>query len=253
MKINKTQLNKLIKEVMAEMEVMSEETPKYQSSGEKGGNNDSMKHSTNFEKEYGSLGDTVINLGVKGIKKGNAHVIKDFLAQVAYDAKLMDLEIIHAEMEKGGKEILSLSSDQLEREPHSEKQDKYADVNLNNLSPEEQAKWSNPNLDPVERRTLYRLSKIKQGERASEWEEMGRIDAEKTKLKQRQKAAAIAAGTFSPYDDTLWTDREWDLYNQGVDPKDFETALKTYKSPSHRQSDIAGKKLPRVNVGTLKN
>ena len=102
------------------------------------------------------------------------------------------------------------------------------EVNLANFSPEHRAEWDNPKTKPARRRELVRLSKIKPGERAGEWEKATKDDETNRIAKERMKKAAIAAGTYDPTDSKYWNDKQWDAFGH-----DMESG-KSQKEAIHR-------------------
>ena len=238
MKLDKLQLKKLIKEVIREAEGMmavrkeADEPSDSPEGGKEGplpaGDDDAMKHSREAEKH---AGETTVKLTVRGVKPGRAY--KDFLAKVAYDAKMADLEAIHAEISKGGTTIDSMDIGDLKRAqqqaPAAKATGGKPQIDLTNLSPEEQAQWNDPNTPKDELKRLYRLSKIKPGEKEDEWKALTAKDMEAERAKAQRRKAMLAAGTLEmmpidpsnpespqvPKDSSLWTDKEWDMATQG--------------------------------------
>lgn len=270
MKLDKRLLKKLIKEVIREAEGMAageddtnQELPK--------GDDETMKHSREAEKK---AGETTVTLTVRGVKPGRAY--KDFLAKIAYQAKMADLDAIHAEIERNGSPIETMDIGELRaaQQHAATKQDAPKvsnipdDFNLQNLSPEEQQEWNTllqtdpATLDPAEKakwkedaKRLYRLSKIRPGEKEGEWKDMTSRDVEKERVKARERAAKLAAGTLKmrpvnpedpsspeiPVDSSLWTDKEWDMATAGGEAKtsvDPKTGKSVYR-PSFKKSDRA--------------
>jgi hypothetical protein len=268
MKLDKRLLKKLIKEVIREAEGMDaaagEETP---TSEPKGTSDDTMKHSRGQEKKEE---DTMIQLTLRGLKPGKAY--KKVMSQMAHDAKMADLEVIHAELKRAGKTVDSMDIGELERSKPAEQKPKVSnipdDFNLQNLSPEEQQEWNTllqtdpSTLGPAEKakwkedaKRLYRLSKIRPGEKEGEWKDMTSRDVEKERVKARERAAKLAAGTLKmrpvnpedpnspeiPVDSSLWTDKEWDMATSGGEAKtavDPKTGKAVYR-PSFKKTDRA--------------
>ena len=241
MNITKHQLTRLIQEVISEAEEMSKEEP---SSGKEPvkGDPESMKHSVAHGEKSS---ETAIKLTIRGLKPGKAY--KNFMSKLVYVAKLADLEVIKADIEKGGKSVMSISSNELKR--GTEKQTKTwkgPEVNLTNLSPEEREQFADPELSPEERNRLIRLSRIAPGQDEEQWNQMTARDKETEKAKLRKRDAMLKAGTLEtdpetglPLDNTLWTDREWDKFNLGGD----------VKTATQATGEKAGKQVYRPGFG----
>lgn len=106
--IKKDLLKRLIKEVIREVDALAAEP----TTEPKGSGEDTMKHSIAAEKKRGDL---LVKLSLKGLKSGPA--LKKFLARMAYDAKMNDLEAIHAEIEKSatGQKVASMDITDLQQ------------------------------------------------------------------------------------------------------------------------------------------
>ena len=114
--MKKYQLKQLIKEVLHEVEGMSASTSGGSSDNNKEKPEDddntmkhSIKHSTEHENEY----KTIATLELRGVLRGNAHALKRFLAKAAHAAAMEDLKLIHADIERDGKKIIDMKSDEL--------------------------------------------------------------------------------------------------------------------------------------------
>lgn len=117
MNIKKSLLKKLIKEVIKEVDATLSEP----SQPQVGASDDTMKHSIEAEKHKGDL---MVKLSLRGVKSGPA--LKKFLGRLAHDAKMADLQAIHAEIEKaGGKKIASMDISDLEANRPEDEEDKW--------------------------------------------------------------------------------------------------------------------------------
>ena len=197
--MNPTQLKRLIREVIQEVESGDEPLPTY------------AKHKQEFSKTKPSRAfgntDPVLSVRLGGMNKKNTHIIKDFIAQMAYEAKKKDLELIHAELESQGK--IGMEMDKGEIKKSEEEINAELDAIAANIDPEE--------MTPAER-----LASIKTGEREPEWKAATEKDAETQKINARKRAAAEKAGTLQldpetglPVDTDLWTDKDWELWDTG--------------------------------------
>lgn len=215
--MNKIQLKKLIKEVLREVESEVEDPKTNTGSGKP--EDTTMKHSIGHEKEYGQMRDTFLKLKLGGINKNNSHIIRDFIAQAAHAAKMADLEVIHAELEKNGKIGLELDGAEIkksEAEINAELDAIAAGMGGEDVETSTGQKMPPPEvwkkMSP-EARDKY----IKKGSHAAEWEKATEKDMKDTREKTRLKAAKIEAGTYDPEDTSLWTDKEWDAWNAKQD------------------------------------
>lgn len=120
--INRNLLKRLIKEVIREVDALATEKPSTSAEGPKGTSDDTMKHSVAAEKKRGDL---MVTLSLKGLKSGPA--LKKFLAKLAYDAKMNDLEAIHAEIEKSatGQKVASMDITDLQQASKGDPEDKW--------------------------------------------------------------------------------------------------------------------------------
>lgn len=120
MKVQKNLLKKLIKEVIREVDAMQAEP----SLSEPEATKDTMKHSIAADKKRGDL---EVRMTLRGVKSGPA--LKKFLGKLAYDAKMADLQAIHAEIEKsgGGGPIASMDLSDLEANRPKGDEDKWDD------------------------------------------------------------------------------------------------------------------------------
>jgi len=118
--IKKDILKRLIKEVIREVDAMAAEKPT--ATEPKGTSDDTMKHSVAADKRRGDL---LVKLSLKGLKSGPA--LKKFLAKLAYDAKMADLEAIHAEIEKSqtGQRVASMDITDLQQAAKGSEEDKW--------------------------------------------------------------------------------------------------------------------------------
>jgi RNA binding exosome subunit len=187
---NAKQLKRLIQEVIREVE--SEEEP--------------LPASAAHQKQFGKT-DPILSLTLGGMNKKNAHIVKDFIAQMAYEAKKKDLELIHAQLESQGKLGLELDKGEIQ------KSEAEINAELDKIA---------ANIDPDEMTPAQRLAQIKPGERAGEWEKATANDAETQKINARKRAAVEKAGTLQldpetglPADTNLWTDKDWELWDTG--------------------------------------
>jgi hypothetical protein len=162
------------------------------------------------------------------------------MAAMAWEAKKQDLEVIHAEIDKAGKPVVSMDSGELKSmgAHHAPEEEHGAEEDV-------------PAYRKKAEYSAQRMAKMQQGEREPEWKAATERDLADARAKEKLKAAKIAAGTYDPNDTSLWTDREWDAWNR-ENPEVTSTSGKDYK-PSFKKSDIAGRKLPKVNVGTLRH
>ncbi len=212
--MNKFQLKKLIKEVLREVE--SEVGDPKTNTGSGKPEDTTMKHSIGHEKEYGPMRDTFLKLKLGGINKNNSHIIRDFIAQAAHAAKMADLEVIHAELEKNGKIGLELGDAEIkksEAEINAE-----LDAMAAGDKPEVDSTTGMPSRDQWKSMSPEARDKyVKKGSHAAEWEKATEKDMEDTREKTRLKAAKIKAGTYDPEDTSLWTDKEWDAWNAKQD------------------------------------
>jgi hypothetical protein len=231
--MNIYELKILIKEVIRETKkilaeaVEEQEEPKAPDIG--------MKHSLGHEREYGTLSDTIVRLKLGGVNKNAIHIIKDFIAQAAYEAKMNDLKVINADIQKQGKSVLAIDEPELRRITPTE-----ADIDRE-LAAEPK--------DPDEMTPEERLALIKPGEKAAEWKAMEKQEREENRKKAELKKAKIAAGTYDPNDTSLWTDRDWDIWNR-EHPEETPSG-KGYR-PSYKKSKT-GQVMPRLGLGTLKH
>ena len=113
--MKKNLLKKLIKEVLREIEDPKTNTNADEDEGPLPSSGEPLKHRREFAKQYGKVDDTVATFTLRGLNKGNIHILKDFLAQAAHEANMKDLQIIHAEIEKSGKKVVSLDDIDLKR------------------------------------------------------------------------------------------------------------------------------------------
>ncbi len=204
--MNSTQLKRLIKEVIREVESGDEPLPAYAA----------------HQKQYGKT-DPILSLTLGGMNKKNSHIVKDFISQMAYEAKKKDLELIHAELESQGKIGLELDKGEIQKsaeEINAELDAIAAQSGEEKLSPEE------------------RLAQIKSGEKAGEWQTATEKDAETQKINARKRAAAEKAGTLQldpetglPVDTDLWTDKDWELWDTGKK----STGNQSYRASSTKQ------------------
>jgi hypothetical protein len=240
--MNKYQLKKLIREVIREADEMSakpddEKEPEAPDTG--------MHHSTAFQKKQE---DNVIKLTLRGLKPGKAY--KEMMAGMAWEAKKKDLEVIHAEIEKAGKPVVSMDSGELKsmgahhapEEEHGEEEDVPAY--------RKKAEYS-----------AQRMAKMQQGEREPEWKAATEKDLETARAKARLRSAQEKAGTLKldpatglPADTSLWTDREWDEFNAGEEATTATTSTgkQAYRPRFSKKSMAQTHKVP-VNVGQLRH
>ncbi len=205
--MTKSSLRKLIKEVLQEVE--SEEFG---------------KHTAAHEKEYGGMKHPTLVLKLAGLNAKNSHIIKDFIGRLAYEAKLKDIEILNAELENQGKIGFSMDG------PEIHKSEKEINAELDAIAAQS---GEENELSPDER-----LSNIKTGEKAGEWQAATAKDAESQKKYARERAAAEKAGTLEtdpntglPLDTNLWTDKEWELWDTGQK----STGNQSYRKASTKQ------------------
>ena len=257
--MNKFQLKKLIKEVIREVE-SDVEDPKANS-----GDESSLKTkpgpglgkaSASHEKEYGVLSDTILKLKLGGINKNNSHIVKDFIAQAAHAAKMADLEVIHAELEKAGK--IGLTVD----EPEIKKSEEEIGAELDAMNAGDEPAID-PNTKMPSREDWKKMSPeqrdkyIKANSGEEEWDAATERDVEKTREKAKQRKAALKAGTLKttpkqatdpktgekfmhdlPVNTDFWTDDEWALWDTGKMEKE-----KSGMGGSYKKSDsVQGQK-----------
>jgi hypothetical protein len=186
--LSKHQLKKLIREVIREADEISAEPDEKEPSTKPG---EPLKHSAEFEKHQE---ENVIKLTLRGLKPGKAY--KEMMAAMAWEAKKKDLEVIHAEIDKAGKPVVTMDSGELQSKAKEE--------------PEEE--------EPGAESPEDRLARIRQGEREPEWKAATQKDLEDARKKEKLKAAKIAAGTYDPNDTSLWTDKDWDAWDKANPP-----------------------------------
>ena len=109
------------------------------------------------------------------------------MSKMAWEAKKKDLEVIHAEIEKGGTPVVTMDAGEIKSKTKEEPEEEEP----SKMSPED------------------RLAKIQQGEREPEWKAAEKKDLEDARQKAALKKAKIAAGTYDPNDTSLWTDEDW--------------------------------------------
>lgn len=192
--MDKFQLKRLIKEVLNELDATTDNDVDI-----KGTSDDVMKHSIGAKQHEN---DVVIKLTTKGNKPGAA--FKKVMIAMAHAAKMADLEIIHGEVEKAGKKVITMDSSEIKSQ---EKQYGHNDAAFG--SAPKTGKINMAKLSPEQR-----LAMIQPGEKESEWKAATEKDMADTKNRTRLKNSRIAAGTYDRNDTTLWTDKEWDAYNQ---------------------------------------
>jgi hypothetical protein len=265
-RMKKDLIKMLVKEVLQELEASpfsvreaDTDQPSDSPMGEKEPQDpspDTMKHAIGAEKHQG---DVEMILTLKGVKPGKAY--KKAMAMLAHQAKMADLEVIHAEIERAGKPIETMDAEELKAnaptpEEPVKKQGGLPSVNMQNFTDEERAEWLDPNTSLERKKALYRLSKIAPGEKSAEWKSATEKDVVDAREKERLKKAKIAAGTYDPSDTSLWTDKEWDAYNQDsgdVQTYGAETGLKSAGKYKPGLSKATGRKMPKVHIGTLRN
>ena len=159
---------------------------------------DAMKHSLKHEKEYGN----VVTFHIKNVSRGNTHILKDFLAQAAHAAKMADLEVINAEIEKDGKPIITMdSSDLKSMEPEvSAEEDPENNFNIHNTkSVTRKTSKERPPLQP----------------NPEEYKAMKKRDL----AADRQLAKDKAAGKVDPNDETrYWDEEDWNKWEKENPP-----------------------------------
>jgi hypothetical protein len=219
--MNKYQLKRLVKEVIHEVEkIMTEQsaTTDVDDKEEKEftGSDIAMQQAKQLGKEK-----TVIQLVLRGLKPGKK--LKKMLADMAWEAKKADLEVIHAEIEKEGKPVVTMDSPEIEHRFRTKEEEPEEPE-----SPEE------------------RLAKIKTGEKAAEWQALTAADlaSERKKVAKQRELEKLGQlkkdpTTGLPLDTSLWTDKQWDAWNRGH-PEIAIVKSKKYR-PSFKKSDIAGK------------
>jgi len=195
--MNKDQLKFLIKEVIREAEEMTAGDPEANSGEEPKGSPDSMKHSAAVDKKHG---DTMMTFTLRGLKPGKRY--KEILAKMAYDAKQADLDVIHAEINKGGKPIDSMDIGELKANQPDDENDKFDTSPTKSIT-----------------RTTSKEKPPMQGS-PEDWESMGGRDMDATRAKTKLKQSKIASGTYDPNDTSLWTDHEWDAWEAQQRQKD---------------------------------
>ncbi len=202
--MNKIQLKKLIKEVLREVE-----DPKTNTGSGKPEEADFTKHSVEAKKK---ADEAEITMTVRGVKPGGA--FKKFLAKLTADALAADWAVLSADMNKSGVKVASMNHEDIttianhvgkpELAPAGEGGEEGGAEEEPDITTVDKAAWKN--MSP-EKRAKY----IKTGSHSEDWEKAGKKD-EETKRKNaelsRRKAAKIAAGTYDPDDQSLWTDKE---------------------------------------------
>jgi len=220
--MNKYQLKKLIKEVIQEVEKDIEEPSKSTEKDDEFG-----KHSREHEKQYGALGDVTVTLKLGGLKKNSSHIVKDFIAQAAWAAKMKDLEIINAEIEKNGQSVLSIDEPELKGMSQQEKDsaiDKELEdrPDISSVPPGEMPSREQWKKMSSEERDRF----IKKGSHEAEWKAATEKDVQTARDNAKRRAEKLKAGTLEtdpatglPLDNTLWTDKEWEQSSTGKKPK----------------------------------
>ena len=248
--MNKHQLKKLIREVLLEVEgTPTENEPEVPLKTSPGPGLPSLeKH----KKEYGGV---VLTLNLGGINKNNKHIVQDFIKQAAYVAAQNDLDVINAELEKQGKigtsePDISIKNPKLsgpEIDAFLAKMEKGTELEPGEMPSREQ--WSK--MSPEERAPF-----VKAGSREAEWKAATEKDVANAREKARLRKSQERAGTLEtfvvnpeesdpskrvslPVDTSLWTDMEWDIYNQKAPP---EYKPSGQYSPRQGRSTAQGKK-----------
>jgi len=182
--MNRTQLKKLIKEVIREVEGMDVDTPETSTSSEP------LPNKTKFDTEKKQ---TVIKLKVAGLRDAS---IKKILGKLTSLALKNDLEVIKAECERNGSRVAGLDASEIESKEREAGKGDVGKKDPSKMSPEE------------------RLAMIEPGEKEGEWKAATEKDMKDAKEKARLKKAKIAAGTYDPTDTTLWSDEDWDNWEK---------------------------------------
>lgn len=155
-----------------------------------------------------TLRDTIIKLRIRGMKSG-APTWKEFLGNVAYDAKMKDLEIIHAELEKSGKRVATMNAGELNAKSKDAEEDHFNTSKTKAVtSMKSKVKPPiNPNVGGSE-----------------EWEKAADRDMQAGKPKLAIKRNQMKAGTYDPEETDLWSDAEWkdwEANDREKDPKSW--------------------------------
>lgn len=258
MKLSKTQFKQLVREVLNEVEAdASTLDPKTNTGGSP--ESDFTANTKAAEKKGEEL---TIKLSVRGVKPGGS--FKKVLAKLAADALAADWQVLRADMEKaGGIKVSSMNDEDLGKiARHVGKPDLAptaagAEAGGEEEPAEDDIKSVNPaawkNMSP-EKRDKY----IKAGSHEAEWKQATANDekssAEKTKKrKELEKSGQLKMFVVNPdapeqdqfelpEDDSLWTDKEWDMYNTKEKPK--------FK-PSGEYSPRQGKATAHVKKGAV--
>jgi len=255
--MNKYQLKQLIREVIREVDGMSAGTVEAPPSEKEPGLTTSpgagLPHSLKHRKEYG---DVVIKLSLGGINKNNRHIIHDFINQAAYVAAQQDLDVIHAELEKQGKIGMSVDEPEIElQRPKMSGED--IDALLAKMEKEpvaggmpSKAAWKK--MSPEERDKY-----IKAGSHEAEWKAAIQKDMETARERAKEREKQRVAGTLKtfvvnpnetdptkrislPMDTSMWTDKEWDIYNAGEEVRMATTSKgKAAYRPRFSQKQIS--------------
>lgn len=199
--MNKFQLKRLIQEVLREVESEVEDPKTNTGSGKPEVDSDEAIPPHEIRKKRFGTSSPVLSLSLGGINKNNSSTLEDFIGMIAHAAGKLQLQVIHAELEKDGKIGLELDASEIK------KSDAEINAELDRIA----AQRGDEDMTPAER-----LAAIKPGERSAEWQAATEKDAEDNRKKTALKAAKIKAGTYDPNDTSLWTDKEWDAYDTGT-------------------------------------
>jgi len=207
--MNPKQLRQLIKEVIREVESDSEEGSTFSPS--------QLKSKTPFssKKDSDNPNDSILKLKLGGINKNNAAAVREFIAKVAYEAKMSHLEIIHAELEKDGKTKLDVSDSDIERQVKKPAQGGSADKPLPKgwtKQPPDASTWNKMNDKD---RDAY----IVPGSHSDEWQAATDKDVANAKKKPSKITKDTPMYNFGregklPKDTSLWTDNDWKTWER---------------------------------------
>jgi len=229
--MNKTSLKKLIAEVLHEMET---------------GEDNILPNSSAFDRQKKK--ETILKFTIGGglnPARSNSNQIRKLISRMAWLAKKSDLDLIHAEIEKDGKTITDIEPEPLKKtddEINAELDAMAAGDGAGEVKPGEmpsREQWAK--MSP-EARDKY----VQKGSHEAEWDAATQKDIEDTREKTRKRSALEKSGrleldpqTGLPSDNTLWTDKEWDQWNNAGDTK--QTSTGKYQ-PSLSKKTAQGKK-----------
>ena len=207
--MNKFQLKKLIKEVLREVESEVED-PKTNTTDVDSA--ESIPPHELRKKQFGSSAP-VLSLSLGGINKNNTKTLKDFIGMIAYAAGKLQLDIIHAELEKEGKLGVDMDKSDIEK---SKKQTGGLEKPSTSLpkgwrrTPPDAATWKQ--MSPEERETF-----LIPGSHSDEWQAATDKDVKAAKQRpENNKNPNANLGTYNfgrgqtlPKNINLWNQDNW--------------------------------------------